>query len=201
MSALVRGGTVLPHVQKFADDVMAAIPAANSFGTYPGHEPVEDQAVDCFVPVYSLEPGTSIANYAIANMAKYGIWYVIFRQLIWNPEIELAWRPMEDRGSSTQNHFDHVHLSFYATAPDPKPKPIPKPNLIKMEDSLFIYDGPQGVGGIWYTDMYEKWGVQNEDCLLPYQKGFVQHLGTVSKAFHYALKLRTDGVTDTPGVG
>lgn len=120
--ALVRGGTVLPHVQAFADAVAAAT-GADSFGTYPGHDPTEDRAVDCFVPVFTVPLGTAIADFAIANMERYGIWYLIFRQRIYNPEIGSYWRPMEDRGSPTQNHFDHVHLSFYETAPIPPPIP------------------------------------------------------------------------------
>jgi hypothetical protein len=28
-----------------------------------------------------------------------------------------GWRPMEDRGSITQNHCDHVHVSFEPSAP------------------------------------------------------------------------------------
>ena len=28
-----------------------------------------------------------------------------------------GWDPMEDRGSITQNHYDHVHVSFEETGP------------------------------------------------------------------------------------
>ncbi len=37
--------------------------------------------------------------------------YVIYRQRIASARENWAWRPMEDRGSNTQNHFDHVHVS------------------------------------------------------------------------------------------
>lgn len=201
--AVIRGGiTVLPHVQRFADAVEAAT-GENSFGTYNGHDPTAERAIDCFVPVYTVEPGTSIANFAIANMDRFGIWYLIFRQKIYNPEIGKYWRNMEDRGSPTQNHFDHVHLSFYESAAEPVPVPAPKPAPIpQLEvESLFIFDGPKGVGGIWYTDGYYKWGVPNEDSLVFWREGGVKHLGTVDKDTFYALRLRNDGIVDNPGVG
>lgn len=69
------------------------------------------KAVDFMVPVGS-QLGDDIANYSIANMAANGISYVIWEQQIygdWNN----TWTPMEDRGSTTANHYDHVHVSFY----------------------------------------------------------------------------------------
>ncbi|WP_372509255.1 hypothetical protein [Actinomadura madurae] len=42
--------------------------------------------------------------------APLGISYVIWKQRIWNVRGG-GWRPMEDRGSITQNHYDHVHIS------------------------------------------------------------------------------------------
>jgi hypothetical protein len=55
--------------------------------------------------------GDQVAAYTIANAARLGVKYVIWRQRIWNPGG--AWRPMGDRGSITQNHYDHVHVSVY----------------------------------------------------------------------------------------
>lgn len=128
--AVVRGGTVLPHVQRFANAVSKAT-GADSFGTYPGHDPSLERALDIFVPVNSSTLGNAIAQFAIDNLERFGIWYVIYRQRIYNPQIVDRWRAMEDRGGVTQNHFDHVHISFEATAPDvpvdpPKPEPVPE---------------------------------------------------------------------------
>ena len=130
--AVVRGGKVLAHVQRFADAVSKST-GAESFGTYPGHDPSIERALDIFVPVNSATLGNAIAAFAIDNLERYGIWYLIYRQRIYNPKIADRWRDMEDRGSPTQNHFDHVHISFEATAaklpadppkpPDPKPQP------------------------------------------------------------------------------
>ncbi|MES9608470.1 hypothetical protein AB0C69_35755 [Actinomadura sp. NPDC048032] len=54
--------------------------------------------------------GDEVARYAVANARRLGISYVIWRQHIWNVRGG-GWRPMEDRGSITQNHYDHVHIS------------------------------------------------------------------------------------------
>jgi hypothetical protein len=36
---------------------------------------------------------------------------VIWRQRIYDMRGSGGWRQMEDRGSVTQNHYDHVHVS------------------------------------------------------------------------------------------
>jgi hypothetical protein len=56
--------------------------------------------------------GDAIADYALANRARLGVIEVIWRQRI---NFGSGWRPMENRGSATANHFDHVHLSFAAS--------------------------------------------------------------------------------------
>ncbi|WP_215522660.1 hypothetical protein [Varibaculum prostatecancerukia] len=66
-------------------------------------------ALDVMVPVSSAL-GDSIAAWAIANSGDLNIKYVIWKQRIWMPG--RSWKGMEDRGSTTQNHYDHVHLSF-----------------------------------------------------------------------------------------
>lgn len=62
--------------------------------------------------------GTALAEYARANARRLGVKYVIWRRRIWSVERNAeGWRLMEDRGSPTQNHYDHVHVSFNRTAP------------------------------------------------------------------------------------
>ena len=55
--------------------------------------------------------GKRTADYLISNYRRLRVKYVIWQQRIWNPSICKCWRQMEDRGSITQNHFDHVHAS------------------------------------------------------------------------------------------
>lgn len=57
--------------------------------------------------------GQRLANYLTANAKSVGLKYVIWEQRVWSLAREdEGWRPMEDRGSATQNHMDHVHLSL-----------------------------------------------------------------------------------------
>ncbi|WP_018658099.1 hypothetical protein [Actinomadura flavalba] len=58
----------------------------------------------------AMRHGDEVAQYTVANARRLGISYVIWKQHIWNIRGG-GWRPMENRGSITQNHFDHVHIS------------------------------------------------------------------------------------------
>jgi len=67
------------------------------------------RAVDIMV---SGDPGWEIARYVQAHARELGVTYVIYQQKIWlvgRPKSQ--WRAMEDRGSRTANHYDHVHVS------------------------------------------------------------------------------------------
>lgn len=65
------------------------------------------KAVDVMV---SGSRGDAVAQWAIDNMSSYNITYVIWKQRIWLAGAS-GWRSMEDRGSVTANHYDHVHIS------------------------------------------------------------------------------------------
>lgn len=59
------------------------------------------------------EKGDQLAAWAKKNAKRLGIKYIIWDQKIWNPlRASEGWRPMENRGSATQNHKDHVHISM-----------------------------------------------------------------------------------------
>lgn len=55
--------------------------------------------------------GDSVAQYVISNASRLGIKYVIWRQRIYDMRSGSGWKAMEDRGSVTANHYDHVHVS------------------------------------------------------------------------------------------
>ncbi|TMR91513.1 coiled-coil domain-containing protein [Nonomuraea basaltis] len=57
----------------------------------------------------NLALGDRIADWAIKNKDKLGVKYVIWKQRINQGS---GWRSMSDRGSITENHFDHVHISM-----------------------------------------------------------------------------------------
>ncbi|MEW9556362.1 coiled-coil domain-containing protein [Nonomuraea sp. NPDC050783] len=53
--------------------------------------------------------GDRLAAWALQNKDKLGVKYVIWKQRINSGS---GWRPMSDRGSITENHYDHVHISM-----------------------------------------------------------------------------------------
>ena len=67
-------------------------------------------AVD--VMTKSFAEGDAVAAFAQANARQFNIKYIIWKQRIWFPgNGPDQWRWMADRGSITENHYDHVHLS------------------------------------------------------------------------------------------
>lgn len=62
----------------------------------------------------SDDRGTALANEVVSMNGALDAMYVIWRQKI-NSFDGRGWRAMEDRGSATANHFDHVHVSFDAS--------------------------------------------------------------------------------------
>jgi len=53
--------------------------------------------------------GDAIANMLISRAGELNIEYIIYYQRIWFPG--KGWRGMENRGSATANHMDHVHVT------------------------------------------------------------------------------------------
>lgn len=73
-------------------------------------------AVDIMLPKWNTAAGKArgwdIANYLRANASSLNIQYLIFDQKIWNVSRDKeGWRAMADRGNSTANHKDHVHVT------------------------------------------------------------------------------------------
>ncbi|MHA6796198.1 hypothetical protein ACVGVM_22200 [Pseudonocardia bannensis] len=60
------------------------------------------------------EQGDRIAECALRNQKALGITYVIWEQRINYGD---GWQRMEDRGGDTENHVDHVHISFAKSPP------------------------------------------------------------------------------------
>jgi hypothetical protein len=111
----IQGPPVQPQAQFFADEACRAVQACRA-STYAGHEPRADLALDFNIseafgklPTDNYAFGDRVADFAISDMPRYRIDYVIYRQRINDGS---GWQPMEDRGSITENHMDHVHVSF-----------------------------------------------------------------------------------------
>ncbi|RAY13834.1 hypothetical protein DPM19_18365 [Actinomadura craniellae] len=57
--------------------------------------------------------GDQVSNYLIRNGSRMGVMYIIWRQRIYDFRTGAGWKMMGDRGSITQNHYDHVHVSVF----------------------------------------------------------------------------------------
>lgn len=107
-----------PQTAAFKEEI------ANLFGitSFSGYRPGDSGdhgkglAIDFMVPE-SSELGDKIAEYAIQNMVSRGISYIIWKQRFYAPFDSKygpanTWNPIPDRGSVTENHYDHVHVSM-----------------------------------------------------------------------------------------
>jgi hypothetical protein len=66
------------------------------------------------------ERGDRLAACALRNREALGVEYVIWEQRINHGD---GWERMADRGGDTENHVDHVHVSFERGAPGGTPDP------------------------------------------------------------------------------
>ncbi|MBO4109529.1 LysM peptidoglycan-binding domain-containing protein [Streptococcus suis] len=107
-----------PQVAAFRAEV------ANAFGitSFSGYRAGDSGdhgkglAIDFMVPESSAL-GDQVAAYAVANLASKNINYIIWKQRFYAPYDNIygpayTWNLMPDRGSITENHYDHVHVSF-----------------------------------------------------------------------------------------
>jgi len=86
--------------------------------TYASHSDGPTNSADLWTPGAAsardnrnIASMNSLADYVAANLRSLGLKYVIWKQRI-NSGDSRGWRAMGDRGSITQNHFDHVHITF-----------------------------------------------------------------------------------------
>lgn len=102
-----------PHVAQVGNHVLTQF-VVDEVGGRAGRANASDHpgglALDLMV---SPAVGDELAEYLLAHQAEFGITYVIWEQRINSGS---GWSAMEDRGSATANHLDHVHVSFAAGA-------------------------------------------------------------------------------------
>lgn len=97
-------------------------PAVKSIGGWRAGSKVsvsdhpKGMAIDVMIPNYKSAAGKAlgdaVAEYAIANASRLKIKYIIWRQRSYKFEYGKKWKQMASRGSDTDNHYDHVHISF-----------------------------------------------------------------------------------------
>ena len=107
-----------PQTAAFKEEIANLFGIASFSGYRPGDSGDHGKglAIDFMVPE-SSELGDKIAEYAIQNMASRGISYIIWKQRFYAPFDSKygpanTWNPIPDRGSVTENHYDHVHVSM-----------------------------------------------------------------------------------------
>ncbi|MYM20045.1 ligand-binding protein SH3 [Brevibacterium sp. 5221] len=100
-----------PNASKVYRAVCAKFPQVKTFGGYrndPGSDHGTGHAVDIMI---SGSTGDEIRDYVLAHRKELGVKYVIWKQRLYAPYTSASGRHMDDRGSQTANHFDHVHVS------------------------------------------------------------------------------------------
>lgn len=91
--------------------VCNAFPEITSYGGYRADDGAHGtgNALDVMV---SGSFGWTVAEFVRANAAELGVTEVLYSQKIWTTDrAGEGWRYMEDRGSTTANHYDHVHVT------------------------------------------------------------------------------------------
>ncbi len=110
-------GPVRPQAQAAADRVVSNVRGAalitiggtRASAADPAGHP-SGLALDYMV-MSDAALGDAITRYHIAHWDELGVKYVIWQQRILTSP-NGAWKQMENRGSATANHFDHVHVNY-----------------------------------------------------------------------------------------
>lgn len=123
--------------------------------------------------------GDRIAEYLKVNADAFGVSYLIWYQRIWNAQYrsDEGWRGMEDRGSPTANHMDHVHVTLLDSA-DPVTNPPGAGATVVCAET-----GAVGPGG---------WAIPVRGELVD-TYGWRIHPITGERKFHYGTDLNGGG--------
>lgn len=121
------------------------------WGMGSGSEHVTGRALDLMVR--NEAAGDWIRNYIWANRQRLHLQHVIWEQHITSTVTQPGVRrKMADRGNTTNNHYDHVHVLFFSgaykapgtTTPS---KPAPAPTKPSKKSNDLIAD--EVIGGLW----------------------------------------------------
>jgi len=110
-------GPIKPQVQAAANRVVSNVPGADAItlggtrasATDPGGHP-SGKALDYMV-LSDTALGNAIVQYHIDHWDELGVEYIIYKQRILQSP-NGSWSTMENRGSPTANHMDHVHVNY-----------------------------------------------------------------------------------------
>ncbi|KQU69183.1 hypothetical protein [Phycicoccus sp. Root101] len=91
------------------NEIHASFPQISTIGGYRAGDPGDHGSGHAVDIMCSTSQGDAVAAHLQGMASTLNIKYLIWKQRIWYPGG--SWKPMEDRGSPTQNHMDHVHVS------------------------------------------------------------------------------------------
>jgi hypothetical protein len=94
------------------NEVHASFPQLHDIGGYRAGDPGDHGTGHAVDIMCGRADGDALAAHLQTMAGTLHIKYLIWRQRIWYPGSGV-WKPMEDRGSITANHYDHVHVSVY----------------------------------------------------------------------------------------
>jgi hypothetical protein len=104
---------VKPHVAQVGHHLAARFDVDDIAGV-AGRSGASDHPLGLALDfIVDTTTGNALAEYVLANRRAFGVSYVIWRQRYNDGS---GWSAMEDRGSATANHLDHVHVSFRTSA-------------------------------------------------------------------------------------
>jgi hypothetical protein len=92
------------------NEVKRSFPQLTDIGGYRAGDPGDHGTGHAVDVMCGTSDGDALAAHLQGMAGTLNIKYIIWKQRIWYPGSG-SWKPMEDRGSATANHFDHVHIS------------------------------------------------------------------------------------------
>lgn len=119
-------GGLQPIAQLFSRIIKATWPnGVTSIGGWRPpdgyNEHYSGRALDVMLRDVGGQAGDEIKDFSIANNPKYPINWTLWKQTQWNPDGSKD--SMPDRGSPTQNHFDHDHIFYKEKSVNPNVVP------------------------------------------------------------------------------
>jgi hypothetical protein len=103
----------LPQVAQVGNYVKGLFPVNSVLGRGPRTGTSDHPSGLALDFMVDTPTGNALADFVLANRARLGVKYVIWRQRY---NDGTGWSMMEDRGGVTANHYDHVHVSFNSGA-------------------------------------------------------------------------------------
>lgn len=124
--------------------------------TYAGHAEGANNSADFWIA--GKEQGIQLSEWVMNNATNLGVKYIGFWQKIWNHTFEQPkpwsqWRGMEDRGSPTQNHHDHMHVTFLHDG-----QGVSNPDAVKTSNTSSSSDSSGGLIPDWFNPFKEALG-------------------------------------------